>query len=114
LLRLVRWKYHCVTSASLRANSKVSPIWQYGTEIRELDRPGLDKHWLCNLCLPVQRVFKTSDGPNGNTTAEDERPFSVPRTVPIRVSHSCTVLSSDPEATSWPSGEKTTVQTEDE
>jgi hypothetical protein len=35
-----------------------------GTEIRALDRPDLDRHWLCNLCLPAQYVFKISDGPS--------------------------------------------------
>ena len=58
---------HHMDLASLRVNSKVSLIWQYGTEIRALDRPDLDKYWLYNLCLPVQHVFKISDGLNSNT-----------------------------------------------
>jgi hypothetical protein len=41
-------------SANKRNNSKVSKIWQYGSELRALDTPNLDKHWLCNLCLPVK------------------------------------------------------------
>jgi hypothetical protein len=36
------------------------------------------------------------------------------RQVPVAVSHSCTVLSYDADATSWPSGEKATALTSSE
>ena len=39
-------------SANRRNGSKISKIWQHRTEIRALDSKNLDKHWLCNLCLP--------------------------------------------------------------
>ena len=41
-------------SANKRNNSKVSKIWCYGSELRALDTTNLDKHWLCNLCLPAK------------------------------------------------------------
>jgi hypothetical protein len=57
-------------SANTRKNSKISKIWQHGSELRALDTPNLDKHWLCNLCLPTKRLYKvSSSGGNNNTTA---------------------------------------------
>jgi hypothetical protein len=53
-------------SANQRHGSKVSKIWQYGTELRALDRNRLDKHWLCSLCLPTRHLNKITST-DGNT-----------------------------------------------
>jgi hypothetical protein len=45
-------------TANRRHNSKVSKIWQYGTELRALDSPKLEKYWLCHLCLPSTQIYK--------------------------------------------------------
>jgi hypothetical protein len=39
-------------SANLRKGSKMSKIWRYGRELRALDTPKLDKHWLCGEECP--------------------------------------------------------------
>jgi len=49
-------------SANKRNGSKVSKIWQHGSELRALDTPNLEKHWLCNLCLPAKRLYMVSGG----------------------------------------------------
>jgi hypothetical protein len=58
-------------SANRRSHSKVSKIWQHGSELRALDTPKLDKHWLCNLC---ERVFSSAKKliiPERNSLADD-------------------------------------------
>jgi hypothetical protein len=35
-------------TANRRQGSKVLKIWRYRTELRALDKPNLDKYWLCH------------------------------------------------------------------
>jgi hypothetical protein len=57
-------------SANQCHGSKVSKIWQYGTELRALDSNRLDKYWLCSLCIPARHLNKiSSDNGNSNTGA---------------------------------------------
>jgi hypothetical protein len=48
-------------SASRRSGSKVSKIWQYGTELRAFDTPNLDKYFLCDRCLPATQLYSLAD-----------------------------------------------------
>jgi len=57
-------------TANRRQGSKVSKTWLYGAELRALDSPNLDKHWLCHHCLPATQIYEiTSPGGNSNTAA---------------------------------------------
>jgi hypothetical protein len=39
-------------------------------ELRALDSPNLNKHWLCHQCLPTTQIYKiTSPDGNSNTAA---------------------------------------------
>jgi hypothetical protein len=53
-------------SANRQNNSKISKIWQYGTEMRALDSNNLDKYWLCHQCLPTTQIYKINS-PDGNS-----------------------------------------------
>jgi len=53
-------------TANRRQGSKVSNTWLYGAELRALDSPNLDKHWLCHHCLPPTQIYETTS-PDGNS-----------------------------------------------
>src|SRR5436305_8102731 len=71
-------------SANTRKNSKVSKIWQHGSELQALDTPNLDKHWLCNLCLPTKRLHKVSSSGGNNKTTAPARHLSKVHRISLR------------------------------
>jgi len=50
--RVIRGKKYLIVdqSANRRVGSKISAIWQHGLELRSLNTPNFEKHWLCTLC----------------------------------------------------------------
>src|SRR5271154_1894877 len=52
-------------SANRPHNSKVSKIWQDGTELRAPDSANLDKYWLCNQLLTYHPDLYTREEASG-------------------------------------------------
>jgi len=57
-------------TASQRAGSKLSKIWDHGYELRAL--PGLEKYWLCKHCAR-QRPIKIGKGNNSAAQRHNHR-----------------------------------------
>jgi len=66
-------------TANLRNQSKISPIWHYGSELRALDTPSLEKYWLCSLCRS-STIYKITGpaGSNTNTSTAMRHLFACP------------------------------------
>jgi hypothetical protein len=70
-VRMVRGRRYLEVdqSANRRAGSKTSATWQHGLELRFIDTPKLDKHWLYSLCPLQTTMIKISSKNNSNTSA---------------------------------------------
>ena len=70
-------------SANKHTGSRISKVWQHGSELRALDTPNLDTQWLCNHYLPAKRLFKVSgtEGNNDNISSPARHLLKVHRII---------------------------------